>query len=455
MRITNSMLTNNFLADMQTNLNTMQKLQKQLTSGKLIDKASDDPVIAARSMQINAQLDANTQYKTNIKDAGNYLSTTDTALGQLGTEVARVRDLLVSSGNAGYDTQQLQSIKDEINQKISEISQTLNTNFDGKYIFGGTRGTDKPATTAANTVTTVVAYDAATPANSTTTSTVVDKGAVANLPVTSKNVTTDSTGTTTVTVENETTPSAAGTNTTTSGTVTTTVTTDGAGHKTTTVADTSAAAASPMISQTIVTDSTGTTTTTKTSTPSVTASSTTTHTNTELNYNVSTDNTANEMNMISKKLVTEVSQGVTIEYSVSASDVINFKDGTSTPGSPTNMIDLLKSIVNHLDGNNADGTAADSNAKSELTGSDLANITAVSNNILKLRSEVGAKENRMDDAKNNNETETENLTTILSKTEDIDVTEMTMKYATAQTVYMACLQTSAKVIQPTLMDYLS
>lgn len=337
MRITNSMLSNNFLADMQTNLNTMQKLQKQLTSGKLIDKASDDPVIAARSMQINTQLDANTQYNTNIKDAGNWLSTTDTALGQIGTEIGRVRDLLVSSGNAGYGTQEMQSIKDEINQKVAEISQTLNTNFDGKYIFGGTRGTDKP-----------------------------------------------------------------------------------------------------MGTDTFTTNVNGTT-----------------RTNTELAYNVSTTNTANEMNMIGKKLVTEVSQGVTIEYSVSASDVINFKDGASTPGSPTNMIDLLKSIVNHLDGNNADGTAVDSNAKSELTGADLTNITALSNNILKLRSEVGAKENRMDDAKTNNETETENLTTILSKTEDIDVTEMTMKYATAQTIYMACLQTSAKVIQPTLMDYLS
>lgn len=455
MRITNSMLTNNFLSDMQTNLNSMQKLQKQLTSGKLIDKASDDPVIAARSMQINTQLDANTQYDTNIKDAGNWLSTTDTALGQVNTELTRIRTLLVSSGNAGYGTQERQSIKDEINQKIAELSQTLNTNFDGKYIFGGTRGTDKPTTTATSTVTTVVNYDSVTPANSTTTNTVVDKGAVAVSPIQSKSVTTDATGTKTVTVENETTPSAAGTSTTTSGSVTTTVATDGAGHKTTTVVDTSATAVSPTISKTIVTDSTGTTTTTKTSTPSVTASSTTSRTNTELVYDVSTTNTANEMNMIGQKLVTEVSQGVTMEYSVSATDAINFKDGASSPSSPTNLIDLLKSITNHLDGNNADGTATDSNAASELTGSDLDNITAASNNILKLRSEVGAKENRIDDAKTNNETETQNLTTILSKTEDIDVTEMTMKYATAQTVYMACLQTSAKVIQPTLLQYLS
>ena len=39
---------------------------------------------------------------------------------------------------------QRQAIKDEINQKVGELSQILNTSFDGKYIFGGTRGTTKP-----------------------------------------------------------------------------------------------------------------------------------------------------------------------------------------------------------------------------------------------------------------------------------------------------------------------
>ena len=42
---------------------------------------------------------------------------------------------------------QRKAIKDEINQKVGEISQILNTSFDGKYIFGGTSGTNKPMET--------------------------------------------------------------------------------------------------------------------------------------------------------------------------------------------------------------------------------------------------------------------------------------------------------------------
>ncbi|AJA47840.1 flagellar hook-associated protein 3 [Clostridium pasteurianum DSM 525 = ATCC 6013] len=324
MRITNNMLTSNFLSDMQNNLQNMQKIQQQMTSGKVISKASDDPFIAARSMQLNTQLDANNQYNSNIKDASNWLSTTDTTLGQVGNALSRINELLVSTGNAGFSDNERQSVKDEINQVISGLSQTLNTNFDGKYIFGGSRATTKPLAA--------------------------------------------------------------------------------------------------------VTDSNG---------------------NTKLDYNASSA----ELNMIDKKLYTEISQGVTIDYSVSAQDVLEYKNGDSTE----DLRNLLQNIVNHLDGKNADGSTPAEGSTSPislLTTDDLAGIQAAANNVLKLRSEVGAKENRMKDALDNNTTESQNLTTILSKTEDIDITQKTMEYATAQTVYLASLQTSARVIQPTLLDYL-
>ena len=340
MRITNSMLTGNFLSDMQNNLQNMQKIQQQMTSGKLISKPSDDPFIAARSMQLNSQLDANKQYNNNIKDASNWLDTTDTTLGQVEDSLSRIKDLLNSTGNPGYGEDERQSIKDEINQKISGIAQILNTNFDGKYLFGGTRVTDKPLST-----------------------------------------TTDSKG------------------------------------------------------------------------------------NIQLVYSRSDGNVLNtalpsdtmdtkQFNMINKKLSTEISQGVTMDYSVSASDVLKYKTGDSTADKPTDLRDLLKAIVNHLDGNKADGSGVDTQASNHLINDDLQGITDAITNVLRLRSEVGAKSNRMEDAANNNVSETQNLTTILSKTEDIDITQKTMEYATAQTVYMAALQTSARVLQPSLLDYL-
>ncbi|MFA6942111.1 MAG: flagellar hook-associated protein FlgL, partial [Clostridiaceae bacterium] len=144
MRVTNSMLVNSFLSDMKTNLNNMKKIQSQITSGKEINKPSDDPFKVARSMQLNSAINANTQYNQNIKDTGNYLDVTDTALNQSENVLQRVRELLVAAGNGAYGTEEKTAIKNEISQKIQELSQCLNTNFDGSYVFGGSRGTDKP-----------------------------------------------------------------------------------------------------------------------------------------------------------------------------------------------------------------------------------------------------------------------------------------------------------------------
>ena len=144
MRITSGMMKNNYLNGMTTNLNNMQTLNKQLTSGKEISRPSDNPYKVARSMQLNTDINTNKQYNENIKDTINWLNTTDTALGQVTNVIQRVRELMVSSGNASYGSNEQKAISDEINQRIEEVAQILNSNFDGKYVFGGTKTSSKP-----------------------------------------------------------------------------------------------------------------------------------------------------------------------------------------------------------------------------------------------------------------------------------------------------------------------
>ena len=60
----------------------------------------------------------------------------------------------------------------------------------------------------------------------------------------------------------------------------------------------------------------------------------------------------------------------------------------------------------------------------------------------------------MESAETINTDQSLNMTEILSATEDIDITEKAMEYATLQNTYMASLQTSAKILQPSLLDYI-
>ena len=131
MRVTNKMLSDTFLSDMRTNLENLQTLQQQMSSGQLVSKPSDDPFASARIMQLNSDIDANKQYNENISDASYWLQTTDTALNQAGNVLGRVKTLLTFIGNAGFSTQEMQAAKGEINVDIWTLSQILIINIEG------------------------------------------------------------------------------------------------------------------------------------------------------------------------------------------------------------------------------------------------------------------------------------------------------------------------------------
>lgn len=445
MRITNKMLSNNFLSDMNRNLKNLQTLQKQMTSGKNFAKPSDDPFNVSRAMQMHTSIGANKQYNKNITNTINWMDTTDTALGQLGNVFQSIREKLVSAGNAAYGSEERAKIKDEINQRVGQISQILNTSFDGEYIFAGTRATSKPVD--AITDSTVSSVTKVTTGGNASVSGIfygsgkvtfkIEAAAVdASTPpkVTKVNVLKSTDGG--VTFKPVSSPSAKSDGTFDIGNgLTFTIPAD-MGNKvdTTTPANTTA--------YTLNCESSG-----NTKLVYLKADGT------ELDPN-STDpasQDAIQLGMIKSNRQTEISQGVLVKYNVSAESVISYK---KKDGSEDDIRNLLQRIVNHLDGKDDTGNATDPNAVKNLTNQDLKDIDDAMAQILKTRSEVGAMQNRMDSAKDQNEQSNFDMTDILSKTEDIDITEKTMEFAVMQTVYLASLQTSAKVLQPTLMDYM-
>ena len=144
MRITNRMMSNNYLSNMRRNLSNLNTINNQLSTGKLINRPSDNPYKTARSMQLTTSINSNSQYKSNINDSSNWLDATDDALKSLTNVIQRVRELMVSSGNAAYGSDESKSINKEIKERVSEITQILNSNFDGRYIFGGSKTASKP-----------------------------------------------------------------------------------------------------------------------------------------------------------------------------------------------------------------------------------------------------------------------------------------------------------------------
>ncbi|MDD6795387.1 MAG: flagellar hook-associated protein FlgL [Clostridiaceae bacterium] len=158
MRVTNRMMVNSYLNDMNYNLTNINKINNQLATGKEINRPSDNPIKAAKSLSLNTSLSANAQYKQNIIDTNNYLDTVDEALYQIGNSVSRIRELMIAAGNAAYGSSERAANRDEIEERVKEISQILNSSFDGKYIFGGTKTDSKPVTYENNDGTTEIKF---------------------------------------------------------------------------------------------------------------------------------------------------------------------------------------------------------------------------------------------------------------------------------------------------------
>ena len=143
MRVTQSMLSSNMLRNLNTNYNKMSKIQDQMNSGKLINRPSDDPVIAVKGMGYRVDLDKNVQYQRNMREAHTWLDSTDEALDQVGTVLIRMKELIVQAANDTNTQEDRTKIQNEIKQIKEHVQDLGNTRVGESYIFSGTH-TNQP-----------------------------------------------------------------------------------------------------------------------------------------------------------------------------------------------------------------------------------------------------------------------------------------------------------------------
>ena len=70
MRVTNKIMQNNTLYNINQNKVLQDQLQTQITTRKKVNKPSDDPVVAIRALRLRSNLNQVSQYyERNIPDA--------------------------------------------------------------------------------------------------------------------------------------------------------------------------------------------------------------------------------------------------------------------------------------------------------------------------------------------------------------------------------------------------
>lgn len=110
---------------------------ERLSSGLRINSAKDDAAGQAIANRFTANIKGLTQATRNANDGISIAQTTEGALNEINNNVQRIRELTVQAANGSNSSDDLQSIQNEITERLSEINRVSEeTQFNGKYVLG-------------------------------------------------------------------------------------------------------------------------------------------------------------------------------------------------------------------------------------------------------------------------------------------------------------------------------
>jgi flagellar hook-associated protein 3 FlgL len=138
------MLTNNFMLNLQSNLQRMEKYQNQLSTGKNFTRPSDDPVAVTKSLQTRNDISKTGQYLKNVQDSITWLEQSETSLMEINDIIKRAYELAVDGADGTKTPEDRQIIAKEVLQLQEQLVNAANTSFNGRFLFGGHNTASKP-----------------------------------------------------------------------------------------------------------------------------------------------------------------------------------------------------------------------------------------------------------------------------------------------------------------------
>jgi flagellar hook-associated protein 3 FlgL len=415
MRVTNSMLAAQVQRNISQGLSTMQKLQMRMASGKSILEASDDPVGASMAVGLRAAVAAREQFQLNGASARDSLSALEDALNGIQTNLGGVRTTALTGANDSQGADQRSILADQVNQSLEELCDLSKSQYNGDYLFGGTETQSAPYVVTANGArpATLTGFNAVTnPAVA------LDTAGLPN-PVTS--------GSFTVTIYDA------------AGTVTATRTVPVTAGVTSLNDLVTALTALPSIGLTATVGADNRLTLVAPAGGSFTLSNDTSGTVAALGLNGFKPGEIGSVSVnprgISGQRFREIQEGVTLQTNVTGPEVF------------TQSADLFQTLITLRDALRANNTGAISTSLTTLdTG-----ISQVSTAL----GAAGSRIQRIDSLKEILANDLTRMKGLLSRVEDDDYASTLLEFQRQQQLFQAALNASAKLIQPSLLDFLS
>ncbi len=150
MRVTDRMMFENAAANAAKSRDRAQTAMEQLSTGMRVVHPGDDPTVAASMVRGQQTIDRMAAITQNAARAGDEVDASDSALQSLTDVLARARELTVQMGNDSYSAADRQGAATEVDGLMQQAVTLMNTNVDGRYIFGGNKDQTAPFDTSGN-----------------------------------------------------------------------------------------------------------------------------------------------------------------------------------------------------------------------------------------------------------------------------------------------------------------
>ena len=439
-RVTNQMILDNVLRNFQANESQLETTENKVSTGQAFTKPSDAPFDAAQAVTFKQRIGLNNQLLRNLDQAQSWLDSTDSALSTVTSTLQRARQLAIQGATDTNTPDDRQKLAAEIHQLLLNVVDVGNTKVGDEFIFGGTKTTTQPFLHDGSATSPNISAGAAVPVKYTG-----DLGSVSRQvdQATQLKVNVDGTAFTGVFADlaqleydlNNSDVRVAGK---VSGI-------DPVNGRTT---------GNPNTVSTFTIDGV------QIGTSQNLTINGTVHQVIGFAPGTSISTIVNQINSLGPN-----GAGGLVKASIDSNGVLVIQSLTGQPVIVSN-VDTVSTDVNGVDltggtgvpvstGGNTPSDLGLTNSTDNAIGS--ADVTALDKDlesILSLRSQVGAKVNRVTNSTTRLNALGVTLASLDSKIEDVDMAKAVSDLATAQTTFQAALGAAAKVLPPTLLDFL-
>ncbi len=145
MRISSNQIIQRITSEIMSRHVAIADAQEQVSTGKKVNKPSDDPAAAGQLITLESATSQLSQYDRNASAAETRLVLEETALSSISESIMRLRELALTANSGAVDDAIRSALAAEVDQRLNEIFDVANSrDANGDYLFSGSNGNVQP-----------------------------------------------------------------------------------------------------------------------------------------------------------------------------------------------------------------------------------------------------------------------------------------------------------------------